>query len=257
MGKDYVKASIEKADSKDADFRGVASTQIVDRHGEIIDQAGWDLSGFKKNPVLLWSHDHFEPAVGIATKVWVEGTGKKAKLMIEGKIHEATERARAIKYMVQENIIRTMSVGYGLIEAEGNKHTKMELREVSFVNIPANPQALISAYKSLEEQGFKKSTMNELGIPTAVLDSISKLTDDVEELKTSLTKALTPAASPKKVLRNKQSMSKIIARATETLLEADKKNLPKKQKTELIKVIKKANEHISRSHKELLKSGKT
>jgi hypothetical protein len=29
------------------------------------------LKNFKKNPVLLWAHDHTIPAIGTATKIWV------------------------------------------------------------------------------------------------------------------------------------------------------------------------------------------
>src|SRR3990167_7563446 len=38
----------------------VASTSVVDRHGESINQEGWDLKSFKANPVMLWAHDHRE-----------------------------------------------------------------------------------------------------------------------------------------------------------------------------------------------------
>ena len=42
-------------------------------------------------------HDHTEPAIGVSKKTWVEGTGKKAKLMIQPLLHDVTGKARAIK----------------------------------------------------------------------------------------------------------------------------------------------------------------
>jgi HK97 family phage prohead protease len=154
MDKKYTKATIQKG-SDNADFVAVASTAAEDRHGEVVSVEGWDLKQFKNNPVLLWAHDHTEPAVGKATKVWVDKTvGKGGALMIKGKFHEFTDKAKAIKQMVEEGIIQTMSVGFRPIEMEGDTFTKQELLEVSFVNVPANPQAMISAYKSLKTSGF-------------------------------------------------------------------------------------------------------
>ena len=39
-------------------IHAVVSTENKDRDGDIIRQAGWDLSHFEKHPVLLTSHDY-------------------------------------------------------------------------------------------------------------------------------------------------------------------------------------------------------
>ena len=51
----YIEASITK--DADGSFTAIASTNSVDRHGEIVDNNGWELKSFKKNPVILWAHD--------------------------------------------------------------------------------------------------------------------------------------------------------------------------------------------------------
>lgn len=259
--KHYTKAEISKASRPEADFVAVASTAVEDRHGEIVSVEGWDTKAFQKNPVLLWAHDHYEMAVGKATKIWVEGTGKRAKLMIEGTIHEYTDRARALKQLVKDGVINTMSVGFRAIEMEGDTYTSQELLEVSFVNVPANPQAVISAVKSLEGAGFQKDAIADLGLPVYFLDDINQLKAEVKELKESVVKAPIPsAAAPQgrysRVIRERQAMAKIIVRASDKLLEANKSGLPAEQRVRLTKAIKRAGEHLIVSHKEQIKNGK-
>ena len=38
---------------------GIASTEDVDRHGEIIKADGWILDEFKLNPIILYAHNSF------------------------------------------------------------------------------------------------------------------------------------------------------------------------------------------------------
>lgn len=257
MEKFYTKATITAAASSEADFVAVASTSIEDRHGEIVSVEGWDYKDFKKNPVLLWAHDHYEMAVGQAKKIWVEGTGKKAKFMIEGFIHEETEKARALKQLVKQGIIKTMSVGFRPLEMDGNTFTSQELLEVSFVNVPANPQAMISAYKSLTEAGFKKKTINDLGIPVAVLEELDVLKKDVVEIREELTAvkahsgkiaSVNPHGRSRHLTIERSSMLKVIARSTDKLMEAEKKAAPI-DRSALYKVVKRANERLISLHR--------
>lgn len=241
MNSVYTKAQIETKAKGKNDFVAVASTPKVDRHGEDIVQEGWDLKAFEKNPVLLWAHKHDEPAVGVATKVWIEGKGKRAKLMIEGRFHEYTDRARAVKQMVRDGIIKTMSVGFQPIEMEGDSFTKQELHEVSFVNVPANSQAMVSAVKSLRKAGIDDEVINELGIPTAVLDDLATLREDVDNLKSVV--KVQPSINPQRKTEERLSMLKVIAKASDTMLVANKSQ-GKVDRRKLVKVIKKATESM-------------
>lgn len=249
MGNLYTKAVIEKA--TDADFMAVASTSVEDRHGEIVSVDGWDLKNFKKNPVLLWAHDHSEMAVGVATKVWIDGSGKRAKLMIEGVIHDATEKARALKQLVKDGVIKTMSVGFRPLEVDGDTYESQELLEVSFVNVPANQQAMITAYKSLKDAGFKTKTITDLGIPAELLEDLSEVKKRVDNLE-AWAKVQQPSTASSgrttKVQRERIAMNKVIAKAADNLLGADKSMSTSSRK--LVKVIKRANENIIVSQKE-------
>jgi HK97 family phage prohead protease len=249
---DYLEAVITKAD--DGSFIAVASTNSVDRHGEIVDNNGWDLKSFKKNPVILWAHDHSEPAIGVSKKTWVDGVGKKAKLMITPVLHDVTDKAKAIKTLVEMGIINSLSVGFKPLESpDGVTFTKNELLEVSMVNVPANADAMMMAYKSLKGADISSETIEEL-IPSAdLIDKMLGMQNDIEELQT-LVKTHEKSAAPineTKIIRERLSMNKVIARAADKLLEADKKQIPVDQK-QLYKVIKKASEIISAREKEKL-----
>lgn len=246
----HLQADITKAD--DGSFVAVASTNTVDRHGEIVDNNGWDLKAFKKNPVILWGHDHNEPAIGVSKRTWVEGTGKKAKLMITPVLHDVTERARAVKALIDMGVIKTLSVGFKPLESpDGVTFTKNELLEVSMVNVPANPDAQMLAYKSLKQEGFDTDTIQELGVNTELLDTIDTMRKDIDELAekqdslTAVVKAQKSVNPPEhqKTQRERLSMLKVIARASDKLLEAEKKQVPVESK-QLVKVIKRATEKI-------------
>lgn len=243
MANYYTKAEItEKANGT---FTAIASSNKVDRHGEIVSVEGWDLKNYKKNPVLLWAHDHTIPAIGKATKIWVEGTGKNAKLMFSGVWQEATELGKAVKSLVEDGIINSFSVGFMPIDMDGNTYTKQELLEISLVNVPANPEAMMRAYKSLNKSGFDNDTMQQLGIPVAVIDKLDELSNDVKELKEQMTQVKTlQTVAPAQIVKTRLSMLKVIARATDKLNEGENKNLPKADKKELTKVIKLATEKL-------------
>lgn len=244
-----IEATITKA--ADGSFIAVASTNSVDRHGEIVDNNGWDLKSFKKNPVILWGHDHNEPAIGVSKKTWVEGTGKKAKLMIQPMLHDVTEKAKAIKQLVEMGVIKTLSVGFKPLESpDGVTFTKNELLEVSMVNVPANADAMMMAYKGLKEAGFKDKTIKEVGIDTVVVDELVSIKNDIEELRSEV-KALPVNPVEKTEVKQRLSMLKVIARASDKLLEAEKKEVAIDRK-DMIKVIKRATEIMTVADKESL-----
>lgn len=245
---------LEKA--KDGSLVAVASTNSVDRHGEVVDNNGWDLKAYKKNPLILWAHDHSIPAIGMSAKTWVEGEGKKAKLMIKPVFHDVTEQAKALKALVDMGVLKALSVGFKPLDSpDGVTFTKNELLEVSLVNVPANADAQMLAYKGLKKAGFEDEIIKEVGIHTEVIDKLISMEKDIKELKKAVkpvVKVPKAAAPPEETkIRERLSMNKVIARATDKLLEAEKKNVPINQK-ELFKVIKKANDLIIVEEKDKL-----
>lgn len=170
----FTKAQIVDKDVAAGTFTAVASTATVDRHGEVVSPEGWDLDNFKKNPVLLWSHDHAIPAIGKATKVWVEGIGQAAKLKFTGVWQTVTKEGKAAAQLVADGILNSFSVGFIPTEMEGNTYTEQELLEISLVNVPANPDAMMLAYKSLKDNGFDEKVAKTITQQFAGLTTVRK-----------------------------------------------------------------------------------
>jgi len=247
MDKHYIKAEIlEKTDNG---LTAVASSNLVDRHGEIVEVDGWDLKNFKKAPRILWSHDHTIPAIGKASKVWIEGKGAKAKLMFKMVFQEVTELGRQAKQLVEQGFIDTFSVGFMAEEMEDNKFTKQELLEISLVNVPANPDAQVAAYKSFKKAGIEEAEMRKLGVEPLLVQLLQKqemMGGQVD----SLVKAVkaNPEGRDKKTVRKQVNWGKVIARTSDKLL-SDKSGMSG-EKVRLVKVMKRANEKLAASLKE-------
>lgn len=125
----------------------IASTDDEDRMGDTIDQNGWDLRAYKKNPIILFGHDHSQP-VGRAKRVEVKNG--RLELDVEYMPEEISPFAAMIGRMAKAGFLPAVSVGFRPIEAEprkrGGLHFKrQELLEVSSVTVPANPSAIAYA----------------------------------------------------------------------------------------------------------------
>lgn len=136
MKKNFIQATVTKTNGK---LVFVASDETMDRYGDSLDIDMWDLKNFKKSPRLFVDHNpSVEKIVGIAKKIWVDGK----KLMFEPQFHNITELARTVEAMVIEGVLDTVSVGFIMHE------DRYELLEISFVGLPANPNARLQ--KALE-----------------------------------------------------------------------------------------------------------
>lgn len=266
----FVEAVIEK--SSDG-LVAVASSNTTDRHGEIVDNNGWDLKAYKKNPLILWGHDHNEPAIGTSTKTWIEGTGKSAKLMIKPELHDVTPRAAAIKELVNRGIIKALSVGFRPLESpDGVTYTKSELLEVSVVNVPANSDAQFLAYKALKSTGLDDDSIKKMKIlgtddlPTepdhrdkpveapvdkpvvdekALRDEIEALKDDISKLQDLVN---VQQHKSKKHTEKRLNMQKVIANAADKILAGTTPEVDRR----LVKTIKRATEILTVDAKETL-----
>lgn len=144
MDKQFIKGYVTKiADGK---YRVLASTAAVDRQGDSVDQAGWDLSNFKLNPVMLWAHDYSELPTAKVNMIEVTKRGLEAEF--EFAPEEGNPKAQQLKILYDKGFLNAVSVGFIAKERKGNVITKSELLEISFVPVPANQQALRLALES-------------------------------------------------------------------------------------------------------------
>ncbi len=261
----HLKAEIERTDKG---MSAIASTSVEDRHGEVVQQDGWDIKNYKKNPVLQWAHDHTIPAIGMAKNVRVIGEGKKAMLTFEPVFHDITPEAKALKQLVEGTdeyppMLNSFSVGFRPLEVDGNTYIKSELLEISLVNVPANADARIQAHKSLEKSGFSEDVIKSVGV--WVEEESDKYQGAIDELKLQNealqrqvdelvkgVKHLNPSVRKDDVVTSRLSLNKVIARATDKILE----ERPAGTQASLLKVIKRANERLIVDQKQELYNGK-
>lgn len=145
-----VRAMAEEGRSVDV----VASSEDIDSWGEIVVQ-DWDLSRYEKNPVVLYGHNSWGLPIGHASNVRVE----KNQLLATLKFVDA--RANPLAEQVWQGIVqgslRAVSVGFRCKQAKsqvvGDRTVFVlsgnELLEISVVPIPANPEAVAVATKSM------------------------------------------------------------------------------------------------------------
>ncbi len=133
--------TIKEVDTTNNILEAIFSTADEDRHGDIVMQ-NWDLKSFKKNPVILNSHNY-----GDATEV----IGKTLKIgvsdgQLAGKIQFAVNenpKAKIIFDLYAGGFLNAFSVGFIPKEFDDKgKILKSELLEVSAVSVPANAYAL-------------------------------------------------------------------------------------------------------------------
>ena len=58
----------------------VVSTDDLDRQGDTISVNGWHLQAYMRNPVFLWAHAYYRPAIGRATEIWKENHSLLARI---------------------------------------------------------------------------------------------------------------------------------------------------------------------------------
>lgn len=165
----------------------VGSTAVIDRMGDIIDQNGWDLSAYKQNSVILWGHNVREerPPIGKALKVWVEEKGKEtARLMFKVQFDLKDGFAAEIFRKIKEGFINAVSVGFLPSEWKeldpdnwfgGLKYLKQQLLELSFVPVPANPEALVSLRSFAEKDKRFTPTEEKSLFPVLTKEGLAEI----------------------------------------------------------------------------------
>jgi HK97 family phage prohead protease len=138
----------------------IVSDETLDRHGEVIPIETWDLGHFSNSPRMLVDHNHeVEKIVGRWENPNVNYEEKK--LIMDAVFHDFTPLARATKEMVENGFLDTVSVGFiphGPKEDGGKPWN--ELIEVSWVTVPANPNARI--LKELMAKSVGEKELNQV-----------------------------------------------------------------------------------------------
>lgn len=143
----------------DAIFRYRMSDEKVNRYGDIVRQAGWDLSNYLRNPTITWGHKEDEPAIGKALSVAVVATPSGPETHIEVKLlPDTSPLARTVYMLAKEDAVKAVSPSFRVLDYRrpktdeqrmalglgkyGGEILKSELLDCTLCNIPAQPGAL-------------------------------------------------------------------------------------------------------------------
>ena len=176
-------------------FSFTASTDQIDRYGDIINQEGWDLDAYRSNPVILFNHNASALPIGKGEV----SVSAENQLMIDIEFDSDDDLGAAIKSKTERGFLHSVSVGFKPIKSiersklptdhraagpDGTYFESAELLEVSIVSVPANPQA--TAAKSINEdfRSEVKSIIRSemLSIPNLGLRHILSVDEDENQV---------------------------------------------------------------------------
>ncbi len=146
------------------------STTAIDLMSDTISVNGWDLSGFRANPVVQFSHNGDMLPIGKAVSTFIENGRLKSRM-----VFSSDGFATRVKRQVDESVIRGASVGFlpgkwdfskdpkcsiGIDFIEGHR-----LLEWSICNVPCNPQCLFQTVGGASDVS-RSAQLDELSTTT-------------------------------------------------------------------------------------------
>ena len=184
--------SLGDTDDGGVEIKGSASTNGLDRAGDIIEADAWakgGLENFKNNPIILFNHNYDKP-IGRAKDITVTDNG----LEISAKISKA---AGDVTQLIKDGVLGAFSVGFKvkdadyMTETDGYKIKDAELFEVSVVSVPCNQGATFGLSKSFDsmedynkyKQTFYKTNSNDSADAVEVEQSNRA---DAQEMETNM-----------------------------------------------------------------------
>jgi len=206
--KQFCAKKIESLDDERS-ITATISTSDVDRDKEVLLPSGAILDFYRKNPVVLWSHNPTVPPIG-KTK-WIKKLSDRIIAKFVFPPIGVSQKADEIYELYKGGFLNAFSVGFIPIESriptdediKKNRAwknarkiiSKWEMYEFSGVAIPANPQALTEAVKShklnLSEEmqtEFNIKIQNEDDTQCEIIDEIdeTELPEKFDDKKNSL-----------------------------------------------------------------------
>ena len=215
MNKMFIKAHIEKAGEKT--YRFLASTSSPDRQGDTVQQNGWELKNFMKNPVILWAHKYDELPLGKVIELSVSENGLESEIVFADE--KTNPKAQQVKKLIDDGMLNAVSVGFIPKERDGNNITSAELLEISIVPVPANQEALVMASM---DSGLKKEIegiLKDVEIDSSEKEEETEVIPPIEE-ETELTEEDTEVVEEIKEEVKAVITNKALETARDSLLNA-------------------------------------
>lgn len=210
------KSIVKKADGSVA-IEGMASTDVVDRHGDVILPSAYEgtLETYMANPQILLSHDTDKP-IGKCVEAQIKENGLWVRAEVTENIDDVIGKiergvfgafsvgffAKRYEYLYEGRVVfdqdglRPDATWEEFYAADLRRITEVDLVEISVVSVPANPAALFDVAKAvrkalaIETKGLipkqvaagavTKSEEN----PAAVAEAAEGKTEEGEEVQT-------------------------------------------------------------------------
>lgn len=159
--------------AQEAEFhvvRGLATTPAPDRMGDIVEPLG---ASFADTVPLLWQHDSAKPVgqtqFGKPTKKGIPFTARIPVIKESGALKDRVDEAiQSLKY----KLVAAVSIGFRVLEDGierldngGLRFLKTEIIELSLVTIPAQPQAVIESFKSMDPDKIRAALAEPSAAP--------------------------------------------------------------------------------------------
>lgn len=150
----------------------IASTASPDRYGDVINQAGWSLEKYRKNPVILLNHNANQLPIGRGEVDVIDG-----QLMVDIEFDMGDPIAAEVARKTKDGFMSAVSVGFNPLEStprsmlskdspfygkRGEYFDRAELLEISIVTIPANGEAVAAKNFMGQNRTFKISQLKHI-----------------------------------------------------------------------------------------------
>ena len=135
----------------DNEVEVILSTGTLARDGHVLEPRGAVLDNYLLNPIVLWQHDPLSP-VANASAIRVKSDCLTAKVTFAPLGVSAV--ADQVRGLVKSGVVSSLSVGFEPLDGVpldakrprgGQIFKRWELLEASFVSVPADPRAIVTA----------------------------------------------------------------------------------------------------------------
>lgn len=171
LNKLYFGFDLEKRNDEEQIVEGIASTESVDSDGETITYEAMKAAA---NDFMKWANlreMHGLSAAGTVMKIICDDVTRTVRIVAKVVDKQAWEK-------VKTKVYKGFSIGGKALARLGTAVTKLRLTEISLVDRPANPDAVIELYKAAKDEDIQKG-MWTLGRLAQAYDTIEMIRADV------------------------------------------------------------------------------
>ena len=154
MKQNIFKSTVMEVKSSNEDKRevtAIASSEKIDRDGDIVRVDGINIKEYKKNPVVMFAHDHNSLPIAKATRIWKEDKNLMVKMQFTTP--EENSMGDTVYKLIKGDYLKSLSIGFRpnwdsairLEKSKGWDFKSSDLYEISIVPIPANAAAVVQS----------------------------------------------------------------------------------------------------------------